>query len=47
MVGRDELRICSVCVGKAAAVLDVDAGAVGPPVDWATRWPLKPADQTP
>jgi hypothetical protein len=47
MVGRDELRICSVCVSRAAAVLDVDAGTAGPVVDWATRWPLKATGDTP
>ena len=41
MVGRDELRICSVCVARAAAVLDVAAGADGPTIEWSSRWPLK------
>jgi hypothetical protein len=42
MVGlSDYLRICSVCVGKVGAIMDREAGVVGPDIDWATRWPLK------
>jgi len=42
MVGiSEDLRLCSVCVGKVAAIMDGEAGVVGPDVDWATRWPLK------
>ena len=47
MVGRDELRICSVCVSKAGAVLDADAGTAGPVIGWETRWPLKDTNRTP
>ena len=41
MVGGDDLRICSVCLARAAAIMDVEAGARGGPVDWLERWPLK------
>jgi hypothetical protein len=42
MVGLSEdLRLCSVCVAKVGAIMDSEAGVVGPAVDWAARWPLK------
>ena len=41
MVGREDLRICSVCVARAASVLDHDADHDGPDVDWLGRWRLK------
>jgi hypothetical protein len=42
MVGLSEdLRLCSVCVGKVGAMMDSEAGVVGPALDWAARWPLK------
>jgi hypothetical protein len=42
MVGlAEDLRLCSVCLGKAGAIMDSDAGVVGPEVDWAVRWPQK------
>jgi hypothetical protein len=45
MVGlTDALRLCSVCVSKVGAVMDGEAGAVGPPIDWSSRWPLKRPD---
>ena len=48
MVGlTDELRICSVCAWKVGAVLDGEAGVVGPAVDWPNRWPLKREDELP
>lgn len=49
MVGlTDEVRICSVCASKVGAILDVDAGAVGPDIDWPSRWRLKrPDDPSP
>jgi hypothetical protein len=48
MVGlTDDLRICSVCASKVGAVLDGDAGVVGPAIDWPSRWPLKRADEPP
>lgn len=48
MVGlTDDLRICSVCASKVGAVLDGDAGALGPDVDWPTPWPLKRPDEAP
>lgn len=47
MVGlTDDLRLCSVCVSKAGAIIDDEAGVVGPEVDWSTRWPLKRPDPT-
>lgn len=39
--GGDDLRICSVCLAKAASVMDAEAGATGDPVDWLGRWSLK------
>jgi hypothetical protein len=47
MVGNDDLRICSVCASRVGAALDVDAGAIGPAVDWPNRWPLKRDDELP
>ena len=41
MVGRDDIRICSVCVAKAATVLDQDAEHDGAVDDWLGRWRLK------
>ena len=41
MVGRDDLRICSVCVANAGAALDIDARVNGPAIDWPMRWRLK------
>jgi len=48
MVGlADDLRLCSVCVGKVGAIMDGEAGVVGPAIDWPTRWPLKREDVPP
>lgn len=48
MVGlTDEVRICSVCTAKVGAVMDGEAGVVGPAVDWPSRWPLKRPDEPP
>jgi hypothetical protein len=45
MVGlTEQLRLCSVCVSKVGAIMDAEAGVVGPEVDWPTRWPLKRVD---
>ena len=45
MVGlTDSLRLCSVCVSKVGAVMDGEAGVVGPQIDWSSRWPLKRLD---
>jgi ATP-dependent protease Clp ATPase subunit len=41
VAGNDDLRICSVCVEKCAAILDADAGVASPPGGWAGRWPQK------
>lgn len=46
MVGvTSEVRLCSVCLGKIGAIMDGEAGVVGPDVDWSTRWPLKRPDE--
>jgi hypothetical protein len=46
MVGLTEgVRVCSVCVGKVGAIMDAEAGVVGPAVDWPSRWPLKRPDE--
>ncbi len=46
MVGlTEDIRLCSVCVGKVGAIMDAEAGVVGPEVDWPTRWPLKRPDE--
>jgi hypothetical protein len=47
MVGGGDLTICSICVSKAGAVLDVDAGVTGPAIDWPRRWALKREDPGP
>lgn len=48
MVGlRDDFRICSVCASKVGAIMDGEAGVVGPAVDCSTRWPLKRPDELP
>jgi len=45
MVGLTEtLRLCSVCVSKVGAVMDGEAGVIGPRIDWSSRWRLKRAD---
>jgi hypothetical protein len=45
MVGlTDALRLCSVCVSEVGAVMDGEVGAVGPQIDWSSRWPLKRPD---
>ena len=46
MVGLTEhLRICSVCLAKVGAIMDGEAGVIGPDVDWTRRWPLKRPDE--
>jgi hypothetical protein len=46
MVGlTEDLRVCSVCVAKVGAIMDAEAGMVGPEVDWPSRWPLKRPDE--
>ena len=45
MVGlAEDLRLCSVCVAKVGAVMDGEAGVVGPEIEWAGRWPSKDSD---
>jgi hypothetical protein len=41
VAGRDGLTICQVCIAKCGEILDDDAGALGPEIDWAARWPTK------
>ena len=41
VAGRDGLRICQVCVARAAEVIDADAGVPAPEGGWAARWQLK------
>jgi hypothetical protein len=46
MVGiTDDVRLCSVCVAKVGAIMDAEAGVVGPKIDWSSRWPPKRPDE--
>ena len=45
MVGvTDALRLCSVCVSKVGAVMDAEAGVVGPEIDLVVAGGLKRPD---
>lgn len=45
--GGEDLRICSVCVAKAAAVLDGEVDPAPPPHDFLARWPLNDGSTPP